>query len=275
MQSIAILLTVHNRKLKTLACLAHVFAQHEVSGCQWEVFMTDDGCTDGTPEAVAAQFPSVHIVKGDGNLYWNRGMYAVWQTASEYKDFDFYLWLNDDTLLFVNALKVLLQSSLLKQSLSIMVGATVASTDHSQVTYGGRSENGLLLPKVEQMQLCRYFNGNIVLIPRAVYKQLGKNDPVFHHALGDFDYGLRASKVGITSFVVPGVLGVCDLHEHLPSWCNAEKKLGQRWKVFRSPLGQNPEEFFIYERRHSGLGRAVFHYMTNHLRVLFPGLWKQ
>ena len=41
------------------------------------------------------------------------------------------------------------------------------------------------------------------------------NDPLFHHALGDFDYGLRASKFGVSSVVVPGVLGECDDHEDL------------------------------------------------------------
>lgn len=33
------------------------------------VFLTDDGCTEGTPEAVAARFPDVSIVRGTGVLF--------------------------------------------------------------------------------------------------------------------------------------------------------------------------------------------------------------
>ena len=46
-------------------------------------------------EAVGKMFPQVHIIKGDGNLFWNRGMYMAWQAAIKEKDYDFYLWLND------------------------------------------------------------------------------------------------------------------------------------------------------------------------------------
>lgn len=89
------------------------------------------------------------------------------------------------------------------------------------------------------------FNGNIVLIPQFVYKVLGTNDPVFHHSLGDFDYGLRGMKKNIQSLIAPGILGECDRHEALPSWCNPQKTLSQRWNAFHSPLGCNPKEFFI------------------------------
>lgn len=75
-----------------------------------DVYLTNDGCTDGTPEAIALQYPKVYIINGDGNLFWNRGMYTAWQEAAK-KDYDFYIWLNDDTILLPNALRILLDSS--------------------------------------------------------------------------------------------------------------------------------------------------------------------
>lgn len=77
MRTIAALLTVYNRKEKTLACLRELFAQNIPDNYILNVYLTDDGCTDGTPEAIAIEFPSVHIIKGDGSLFWNRGMYAA------------------------------------------------------------------------------------------------------------------------------------------------------------------------------------------------------
>ena len=61
-----VLFTVFNRKDKTLCCLERLYAQLPIEGCQLDVFLTDDGCTDGTPGAVAARFPNVSIVRGAG-----------------------------------------------------------------------------------------------------------------------------------------------------------------------------------------------------------------
>lgn len=213
------------------------------------------------------------MIKGEGNLFWNRGMHLAWETAAQTQDYDFYFWLNDDTILNTGALQVLLQTSEQERDRAIIVGTTTALADASILTYGGRTGEGKLIEPGDEALPCAYFNGNIVLIPQAVYKKLGPNDPVFHHALGDFDYGRRAVQKGVRNVVAPGVLGRCDAHESLPVWCNPKKSFAKRWKAFRSPLGNNPEEFFIYEKRHGGMLKAIFHYLTNHLRLVFPQLW--
>lgn len=274
--TIAILLTVFNRKDKTLTCLQNLFVQVLPEGYSLDVFLVNDGCTDGTENEVNNQFPEVHLINSKGNLFWNRGMHLAWSTAVKTKDYDFYLWLNDDTVLNQRAIEILLQTAKEKQNKAIVVGSTVGETFKTdQVTYGGRSiAKGLLTPKTIPVA-CDYFNGNIVLVPKLVYKKVGTHDPVFHHALGDFDYGLRAEKLGVQSFIAPGFLGKCDVHTNLATWCNPKKNFVQRWKAFRSPLGNNPEEFFVFESRHKGLVKAVFHYFTNHLRVFFPRLWEK
>lgn len=273
MKTIAALLTVHNRKEKTLSCLHKLFEQNSIDDHQLDVYLTDDGCTDGTIEAVSKQYPSINIIHGTGNLFWNRGMHLAWKTASRTNDYDFYLWLNDDTIMEQNALSTLLKTSAKFNNEAIIVGTTTALNNHQEITYGGRNRKGNLLEPSDKPIRCNFFNGNIVLFPRYVYKKVGLNDPFFHHALGDFDYGFRASRAGIKSIVAPSTLGQCDEHNERPTWCNPQKAFKQRWKTFRSPLGQNPEEFFIFEFRHNGLPKACFHYLTNHLRVLYPSLW--
>ena len=85
MGKIAVLMTVHNRKEKTLRCLSSL----EETLASWrerfelKVFLTDDGCTDGTAEAVRRKewsFP-VEILQGDGTLFWNGGMILAWKAA--------------------------------------------------------------------------------------------------------------------------------------------------------------------------------------------------
>lgn len=275
MQTLAVLITCFNRKFKTLKSLENLYAQLPLKGYVIDVFLTNDGCTDGTPEAVGENFPEVHIINGDGNLYWNRGMHTAWKHAAETKDYDYYLWLNDDTMIYEKALYFLLSTSEAYQDRYIVVGSTCAPEDPSRITYGGRINKGILLRPTEEPLECDYFNGNIVLFPKSVYQKMGMNDPVFRHALGDFDYGKRAKKMGIQSIVAPYILGECEEHKSLPVWCNPKQPFKKRWKAFRSPLGYNPEEFFIYERRHSGFVMACFHYITNHLRVICPYIWRR
>ena len=45
-------MTVHNRKEKTLKCLSQIYSMNIPEDVKLDVYMTDDGCTDGTPETV-------------------------------------------------------------------------------------------------------------------------------------------------------------------------------------------------------------------------------
>lgn len=269
--SIAVLLTVHNRKSKTLKCLQLLYSQRLLEDYQINVYLTDDGCSDGTPEAIRELFPQVHIIPGDGNLYWNRGMYNAWKEAAK-EDYDFYLWLNDDTFVYSNMLSTLIQASKCKNHQAIIVGAT-QSTNHQQPTYGGRLRNGKIPEPNGKLIPVHHFNGNIVLVPKFVFQKLGNLDYYFTHSKGDFDYGLRAGKAGIEIFQADVFLGECELHESLDKWCNPEVPFKQRWKMLHRPNGMPPKETFHLEKRHIGLASAIFHYFTIYLRCIIPQLW--
>lgn len=272
---IAVLITVHNRKDKTLKCLNGIHSQQIPNTINIEVYLTNDGCTDGTAEAIREFFPDTNIIDGDGNLFWNRGMYKAWSAAEE-SDYDFYLWLNDDTILFENAIASLLSTSDIMNNEAIIVGYTIDSK-RERITYGGRNKYTGLITDVKGITECDTFNGNIVLIPRQVYKLVGKNDPVFHHAIGDTDYGLRAQKMRIKSYISDVACGICDSHDKLPKWSDKNIPLHKRIKFLYSPGGNgaNPIEFFIYKKRHYGLLAAIMTFISNHIHLLFPFLWNK
>lgn len=273
LKRVAVLLTVHNRKEKTLKCLQYLYQQLPIDGYDIDTYLTDDGCTDGTPDAIRKEFSQVKIIKGNGSLFWNRGMYVAWREAEKSKEYDYYLWLNDDTFLFDDSLIRLLYSSIKNKNKAIVIGSCCDSQNKHSITYGGYNICGELIINVQKEQKCVYFNGNIVLIPRYVYNILGKNDPVFHHSVGDFDYGCRAKESKINNIVAEGVFGICNRHERLPVWADPQKNMITRLKSYFNPHSSTFIEYFIYCRRHFGLAKATKTFVTSFLHTLMPRLY--
>lgn len=272
-KSLAVLLTVHNRQAKTLACLEQVFDQVDLGNIVLDVYLTNDGSTDGTKEAIKERFPKVEIIQGDGSLYWNRGMYKAWEKATNTKAYDFYLWLNDDTLLFPDALSNVIATYNLLEKPALVCGVT-RSSDLLKLTYGGRNEKGDLIEPNGEFQECRTTNGNFVLVPKQVYEKVGNLDWRFRHSIGDLDYSLRVQAAGFKCYVSPFCVGICDSRNIVPNCFKIDVPLFKRLKELYKPLSySNPIEFFVFENRHYGLFPAVFHFVTIHLRTFFPYLW--
>ena len=269
-------MTCHNRKEKTLNCLTNLFNQNGlISEFLIEVFLVDDASIDGTKEEIKAQFPLVNIIEGNGNLFWNRGMYLAWRTAIETREFDFFLWLNDDTFLYKNAISILVQSAKETQSHSVICGSTY-SNDEKRISYGGITDKSNLLVPNNTLQEANTFNGNCVLIPKHVCEKVGILDNRFPHAIGDFEYGLRVRKYGLKAFVAKEYIGVCEGFKKLPIWCSSNVPFSKRLKNLYSPLGSaHPYFFFIYEKSYYGVLYACKHFITIHLRLIFPSLWSK
>src|SRR5690606_39821762 len=73
----------------------------------------------------------------------------------------------------------------------IITGACSSSFDNMKFSYGGRMDNFPVIPNGD-LQQCLYINGNVVLVPRAIFEKLGNLSANYTHSMGDFDYGLRA-----------------------------------------------------------------------------------
>ncbi|MBR1871598.1 MAG: glycosyltransferase family 2 protein [Bacteroidales bacterium] len=272
MLRVAVLMTVFNRREKTLAALEGCFRQIDSVAAQekysFEIWITDDGSTDGTSEAVSQAYPSVHILHSGGGLYWNRGMRLAWTEAAKDEP-DFYLWLNDDTILAEGALAVMLETSEYLRHKAIVVGT--ATGEDGSYSYGGRMRSNKIVPPDPVIPVpCYTFNGNLVLVPKAVYDALGNLEPAYHHSFGDYDYGVRALKKNITRVVAPGVLATCDRNPGVEVWRNSGYSLRERYAYLLGPKGRPPREQFLYDTRSMGFFGAIGHFISVNLKVLFP-----
>lgn len=246
--TVAILLTCFNRREHTIECLRRVFEQTS-RDFEHLVILVDDNSTDGTSEAVARKYPTVRILKGNGFLYWCGGMRKAWTEATQ-SDPDYYLLLNDDTLLYPDAIASLIQMAGNPQSQVIAV-ASICDPITNEPTYGGR-RNDRLLPPTGRIETCETFNANCVLIPRAVYQKQGILHHRYSHGMGDFDYGFQAVRNGVTIIQSPDFLGTCRHNPPNGDWRDRSLSRRERWKLLNSPKGLPFLEWIEFNRRNAG-----------------------
>lgn len=273
-KTIAVLMTVHNRRNITLKGLKTLFDAIANAGesCFFDVFMTDDGCTDGTREAVRKVFPSVHIVDGDGTLFWNQGMIKAWKAANDSGiEYDYYLWFNDDVDLYDNSLATMFNTMRSVEEISIISGAF--KDCDGIVSYGGWVNGKLAQPKYPFVKVDK-INGNLVLIPRQVYKRIGGLDKFFTHSYGDWEYGYRARKNGFSLYITSTYVGVCNRHDHQEKCFNPTNTLRQRWSYLLLPNGHPPFEVFYYGLKSEGIISAFRHIFGVICKTLFPSFFK-
>ncbi len=258
MRRIAVLLTCHNRRAQTVACLKALDAAVRHHGTvSYRAFLTDDGSSDGTAEAIGALDIPVTILRGAGDLFWNRGMVNSWKAAGEDPDgFDGYLLLNDDTLVDEDAITRLIATFEAFPRPTVVVGA-VRDPATGQVTYGGVVRVSRWHPgRTRKLDASPYaqaadtFNANCVYVPAAVAEAIGTIDPVFHHSMGDFDYGYRAKQRGFEIVVAPSTVGICAANGVDGTWRDRRLPLRVRLKALRSPKGIPYSEWREFLRRH-------------------------
>ena len=135
---VAAVLAAYNRRDLTLACLRSLQAQ-QLPGVTLDLFVLDDASSDGTSEQIAEQFPEVTLLHGNGQLYWNGGMRRAFAAAMA-GDYDYYLWMNDDTHLDDGALAVLLDTECRLRAGgegALIVAGSTRHPETGELTYGG------------------------------------------------------------------------------------------------------------------------------------------
>jgi GT2 family glycosyltransferase len=246
--TIAVLMTCHNRSAATLASLASLSEQRGVGQLfELDVYLVDAGSTDGTTDAVRAQHSDVHVIRSDDDTFWGHGM-ALAAAAAGHRH-DYHLWLNDDVVLATDALRRLYDVA--REGVCVVVGATCDAS--GERTYGGfrrgrRPLQFLPVGVTEQAERCDTVNGNVVLVPRGIVALVGSVDPMFPHAMGDIDFGLRARAAGFEVLQAGGFVGRCEGHPPSAFIGPALSRLRRRASIKQLP----PRAWWTFCRRHGG-----------------------
>lgn len=249
---VAIIFTCFNRKKQTLECLNHLYNQQNPSQYKLDFFICDDASTDGTSKAIREQYPDVHLIESEGNLFWCKGMWRAMSKATETYH-DYYLMVNDDVEFFDDIIDMLVQTHKSVNCSCGVVGSTISRVD-GQVTYGGRKKvqynlfgkgvglrSNILITEFarqdDELVQCDLTNWNCFLIDRTVVEKIGIIDSKYEHGLGDFDYSFRMGKSNIPIYIAPKPVGYCERNSTLNTWADNQLPARERIKKLFGPKG--------------------------------------
>jgi GT2 family glycosyltransferase len=274
--NVTAILACHNRRARTLQCLASYYAQEVEPAVSLSAVLVDDGSVDGTAQAVRQRFPGTQVIVGSGDLFW-AGAMAVAERAALDQDPDYLMWLNDDVVLDRDALSRLIHTAGRGADDRIAVGG-MRDPSTGELTYSGVRRRGLhplrvnrVVPADEPVEV-ETFNGNAVLVPRGARRKVGPIDGALVHAAADFDYGLRAAEAGVSRFLAPGTVGTCPRDPGPDIWADRSIPVRQRLGRVLGPKGLAPQPRARYLKRHAGPAWFIF-WLTSYVRAAPSILW--
>lgn len=301
MYNMAIIVTCHDRREKTLKMLGtlsealdySLLHGHDISST---LFLTDDGCSDGTAEAVNQWFDehrgeamkALHILKGDGSLFWAGGMRKAWQLALKVASlndmkWDFFLLVNDDTLFYPDAIQTLLDCHhVIKQQTGHGGICSGIITDEKEglVIYGGNHIDSQLLYTYHLIspdghpQPADEVHANSLLVSDEVVKSIGIFSDGYLHGYADFDYARKTREAGLPVYVTDKAVGA-GTFDHPDEEKKKQMLLGmnlaQRKAWFAHPLHSNADDL-LYKRRYFPM-RYPLCWVGRMLNVYVPQLY--
>jgi glycosyltransferase involved in cell wall biosynthesis len=201
---IGVIIPVRNRRPITQAILTQLSQQIETQAGKHtlEVIVVDDDSNDGTAAMIEQEFPQVHLLKGNGNLWWTGAIALGMTYAIDHLQVHEIVWLNDDITLADDLITQLIWQSQRTWHRKIITGGIICDRNHPHwVVFGGikASQPITSLQAFDQTPVLNVdaLNGNLVLMSTQVIKDIGLPDTKrFLHYGGDYEYICRAKAAG-------------------------------------------------------------------------------
>jgi GT2 family glycosyltransferase len=218
----AILMPVHNKLEYTKSSIVSILQQlNDLPDKKriFEIVIIDDGSTDGTSEYILNHHPNIHLLNGNGNLWWsgsiNLGIkYSINELGADY----FLFWNNDikpHKSYFNNLFEILL-----KKKKNQIIGSKVMDLNNTEIVWsmGGYFDpktgaydmylrNEKDAPQKYKLEFIDWLPGMGSLFHSSVLQKTGELDAVsFPQYHGDSDYTYRAKNNGFEIIVDPSLI---------------------------------------------------------------------
>ena len=269
-----VLLTCFNRKEKTVNCIESLIKGNASS---IDFVVVDDGSTDGTCqdlEEMAKELQAknegrvtLEVIRGQGGLYYSRGMRRAMEEARSNHAADYFVLINDDVDFDAGVLDGIAVSPSKNR---VLVGPM--RDDDGKCSYGGiKYCSGIHYKQVgpdSPDRECDTFNANFVAVPGEIFFAVPIIDPVYIHSLGDFDYGLQIKRAGFEIQVMDHYAGVCNNNPSKGTWNDKTLPRAERIRRKESVKGAPAKQWFHFLKKNFGIGYACLYSVTPYVRIL-------
>jgi GT2 family glycosyltransferase len=204
-----------NGREDTLACLESL---RRVTYAPFEILVVDNGSTDGSPDAVAARFPEVTLVRQHSNLGFAGGMNAGIGAALA-AGADYVLTLNNDMVVEAGAVDALVAAHRAQPKTAAVCAQVLFAGLPPRIWYAGARFGGrrghagrntghgdpplpVATPPYATDRAC----GGAMLVSREALAELGLFDEALFAYAEDTDWSLRARAAGRPILVAPAAV---------------------------------------------------------------------
>ncbi len=226
-----------NQKSDVLECLSTLV---KLDYPNYEIVVVDNGSTDGTPEAVQAQYPDVHVVRHPENFGCAEGVngeirYALQASA------DYLFIIANDATVESTTLTELVKVAEQDPKIGIVspkvfyYGSTKkiwfaggARFDWVRGRFHGFIQNVADDVSFDRQQDAEFFPGGFSLVRMEAIKKTGFLDPDYFIYFDDSDWSLRIHQAGYSGAYAP---------------------LARAWHKPSSALGMETDSFYYYRTR--------------------------
>lgn len=267
---IAVLLTCHNRKEKTINCINGL----SLNDAEIHFVVVDDGSSDGTVEALEELKLSLPIgkeltiIRGNGSLFYSGGMRKAMEYVKSRDEYDLYVLVNDDVSFNSGILDTTGERAICTDT--AYIGAMKGV--EGNCTYGGvKYSSGIhykMITPEDNDRKCDTFNANFVVVPANIFSNVPIMDAHYKHSLGDFDYGLAIKKAGYRIEVLPYYAGICENNSSDGTWRDTKLSRIERIKRKESVKGAPFREWFYFLNKNFGLLYAIIYSFTPFIRIM-------
>lgn len=205
MSTVYILLPVHNRRDITETFIQCLLDQTYEN---YHLILIDDGSTDGTSEMVLEKLPNTTVIKGNGGLWWAGSLQKGidWLNANVADDNAIVLIVNDDVTFNSNFLYSAVKVVTLRKNQLIL--AKVSYDDGKTIQESGVTANfeKLIFDIAKTPEKINCLSTRGLFLRLKDIKKIGGFYPrVLPHYLSDYEYTIRAHKMGFCCVTIDSV----------------------------------------------------------------------